>query len=419
MNDELHFDVVVIGAGTAGLTAATRLAQSGARVCVVATGVGSTHLAPATIDVLGYAPSRVTEPLAALEQLAPDHPYGLIGSEGVERAVEWFADTVRQGPLTGYHYVGGLQRNGFYPSALGVLRPSALVPVTMAAGESAVLHRVCVVGTPALRDFHPSLCAANLQAQAVDARALSLDLQLDRADVNTVGLARRFDDAAWRAGFCTQLSRALPAGDTVGLPAMLGLQDPAGVLADLEHRLGRRVFEIPTLPPSVPGMRLYEILRAALRAAGGRLVLGAEVIGSRRESGRLLSVSTRTAGRARSYAASAFVLATGGFASGAIELDSRWQTHERVLGLPLRGLPADGEPRFVARYFDEQPLARAGVAVGRDLRAEGLDNVLVVGAALAGAAPWRELSGEGIALSSGFLAAEVLASDRERRAVTT
>ena len=62
MNSELHFDAVVIGAGTAGLVAGTRLAQSGARVCVVAKGIGSTHLAPATIDVLGYTPERVTKP---------------------------------------------------------------------------------------------------------------------------------------------------------------------------------------------------------------------------------------------------------------------------------------------------------------------------------------------------------------------
>ncbi|TML98506.1 MAG: FAD-binding protein, partial [Actinobacteria bacterium] len=58
MRGELHFDVVVIGVGTAGLTAGTRLAEGGARVCVVAKGVGSTHLAPGTIDVLGYGPDR-------------------------------------------------------------------------------------------------------------------------------------------------------------------------------------------------------------------------------------------------------------------------------------------------------------------------------------------------------------------------
>ena len=35
------------------------------------------------------------------------------------------------------------------------------------------------------------------------------------------------------------------------------------------------------------------------------------------------------------------------------------------------------------------------------------ENVLVAGATLAGAVPWREGSGEGIALSSGHRAAEV------------
>jgi glycerol-3-phosphate dehydrogenase subunit B len=78
-----------------------------------------------------------------------------------------------------------------------------------------------------------------------------------------------------------------------------------------------------------------------------------------------------------------------------------------VLGLPLRGAPAPGEPRFAAEYLAEQPMARVGVAVDGSLRAEGAENVLVAGAALPGAVPWREGSGEGIALASGYRAAEV------------
>jgi glycerol-3-phosphate dehydrogenase subunit B len=108
--------------------------------------------------------------------------------------------------------------------------------------------------------------------------------------------------------------------------------------------------------------------------------------------------------------AQSIVLATGGFASGGIETDSRWVTRERVLGLPLRGVPAEDQERFVGAYLEAQPMARVGVAVDAELRAEGADNVVVVGAALPGAAPWREGSGEGIALSSGFRAAEVLGS---------
>ena len=89
------------------------------------------------------------------------------------------------------------------------------------------------------------------------------------------------------------------------------------------------------------------------------------------------------------YHARWFVLATGGFASGAIALGSDWVTRETVLGLPLRGAPAPGEPRFVGEYLAEQPMARVGVAVDGALRAEGAENVLVAGASLPGAVPWR------------------------------
>jgi glycerol-3-phosphate dehydrogenase subunit B len=414
MNSELHFDVVVIGAGTAGLVAGARLAQGGARVCVIAKGIGSTHLSPATIDVLGYAPERVTKKLSkSLSELIsarPDHPYALVGSETVAEAMGWFTQTVADGPLPGYTYAGAPDRNLLFPSALGGLRPSALVPETMAAGDSAQLGRVCIVGTPALRDFHPSLCAANLTTAGIEARAVNLELKLDRADANALGIARLFDDPRWRAQFAAELSLALRAEEHVGLPAMLGLRDPHGVLVDLEQRLGRRVFEIPTLPPSVPGIRMYEILRSALRAAGGRLVLGPEVVAHRRDGDRVASVSAGSAGRDVSYAATWFILASGGFASGAIELDSHWVTHERVFGLPLRGLPGTGEPRFAGNYLDEQPMARVGVAVDGELRAEGVDNVVVAGAALPGAVPWREHSGEGIALASGYWAAQVVSA---------
>jgi glycerol-3-phosphate dehydrogenase subunit B len=415
----LHFDAVVIGTGTAGLVAGARLAQSGARVCVLARGIGSTHLAPGTIDVLGYTTKRVRSPVKGIARLAAertDHPYALLGGELVAESLGWFTRTVATGPYERYAYAGGIEHNLRLPTALGALKPSALAPSTFVAGDSPGLKRVCIVGTPALRDFHAGLCAANLLAAGIDARAATLDLRVERADVSALGIARRFDDPRWRAEFCAGLSPLLRAEQHVGMPAVLGLHDPAVVLSDLERRLGRRVFEIPTLPPSVPGIRLYEILRAALRAARGRHVLGAEVVSCERDGDRLVSVSARAAGHDARYSADWFVLAAGGVASGAIELDSRWVTHERVLGLPLAGVPRKDEPRFVGSYLAEQPMARVGVAVDGDLRAQGMTNVLVAGAALPGAVPWREGSGEGIALASGYRVAQVVAASAGTRA---
>jgi glycerol-3-phosphate dehydrogenase subunit B len=413
MRGELHYDAVVIGAGTAGLVAGARLAEGGARVCVVAKGVGSTHLAAGTIDVLGYAPERVDSPGAALDEFAaahPDHPYALLGRDAVTEALRWVQSRVESGPLPGYRYFGDLERNLLLPTAVGALRPSALVPETMAAGDASAGGAVCIVGSRSLRDFHPALCASNLARAGIEARAVDIELELDRADANAVGVARRFDDPKWRAGFAARLALKLGADDRVGLPAMLGARDPHGACSDLVQRLGRPVFEIPTLPPSVPGMRLFEILRTSLRRAGGRLVLGAEVIGAERDGSRIRAVTTAAGGHDVSYAAPWFVLAAGGFSSGAIELDSRWVTHDRVLGLPLRGVPAAGEPRFGPDYLAEHPMGRVGIAVDAELRAEGAENVLVAGAALPGAVSWRELSGEGIALASGYHAAQLVRS---------
>ncbi|MGZ8635172.1 MAG: anaerobic glycerol-3-phosphate dehydrogenase subunit B, partial [Solirubrobacteraceae bacterium] len=325
--------------------------------------------------------------------------------------LRWFAERIASGPQPGYRYVGDLEHNHLLATAVGVLRPSALVPETMGEGDMRTREPVCIVGTPALRDFHAALCAANLETAGIAARAIEVDLELDRADANALGLARRFDDPDFRARFAAELTPRLQGDERVGLPAVLGLRDPHGAWADLQRRLGRGVFEIPTLPPSVPGMRAFEALRTALRSAGGRLILGSEVIGAERDGERVSAVRAHAAGHDVRYRARWFVLATGGFASGAIALGSDWITRETVLGLPLRGVPAPGAPRFVGQYLAEQPMARVGVAVDGALRAEGAENVLVAGASLPGAVPWQEGSGEGIALSSGHRAAEVVLAD--------
>ena len=416
MRPNLHFDAVVIGAGVAGLSAATRLAQSGARVCVLAKGVGSTHLAPGTVDVLGYDPELVSSPSEALPSFVdahPEHPYASIGLEGVGAAVEWFGGLIADGPHPSYRYVGDLGRNHILPTALGARRPSALVPETFVQGELSARRGtsagpICVVGFRVLRDFHPSLCAANLERGGIAARAVQIELDVGRAEVNSLGLARCMDDHRFRAAFASKLLPLLHSDERVGLPAILGLRDPYEAWSELERRLGHAVFEIPTLPPSASGVRVYDALRAALRKAGGRLVIGAQVVDADRDGDRVTAVRAHTSGHDHVYGARWVVLATGGFASGAIELDSGWHARETALGLPLRGLPGASEPRYSSDYFGHQPMARVGVAADSSLLADGTSNVLVAGAALSGAEPWREGSGEGIALSSGYLAARTV-----------
>ena len=413
-----HHDVIVIGTGLAGLTAALRLAEDGARVLVLAKGVGATHLSAGTIDVLGYMPERVERPGEALGRFAaerPEHPYALVGADAVAAAVDWFKARVAGGSLAPYAYQGGLEENLLLPTAVGVPRPSAVVPETMAGGDLRRDAPIFVVGFRGYKDFHPALLADTLRSTGTAARSAELDLVPEgRVDVNSLGYARAFDDPSFRAEVTAQLVGRLRADERVAFPAVLGIADPHRAWAELEQRLARPVFEIPTLPPSVPGMRVFAILREALRRAGGRVILNSVVTGAEREGGRVGAVRVRVGLREERRGCDWVVLATGGFASGGLELDSRWTARETALGLPVAGVPAPGDDRFSPGYFDDHPIARAGVAVDAELRPAGYENVLVAGATLAGAEPWREKSGDGTSLATGHRAAElVLGAVRE------
>jgi glycerol-3-phosphate dehydrogenase subunit B len=299
------------------------------------------------------------------------------------------------------------------PTAIGAQKPTALVPETMTAGDLRSDGRFVFVGLRGLKDFYPVLLAENLGRSGVDARAVEIAPPLDgEGDVSTLGFARRFDRPAFRERVARELAPKLEPGETIGFPAVLGLKESALVQRELEQRFERRVFEVPTLPPSVPGIRLYGALTQALRRAGARVAIGDAVVGVERNGERVEVVLVETAARRTPIRAHSFVLATGGFASGGLEMDSRGAVRETVLELPVAGVPEG--PRFDAQYFGDHALARVGVAIDdafRPVDADGrvvYENVRIAGATIGGALPWREKSGDGISLATGYAAVATL-----------
>ncbi len=419
------YDAVVVGAGTAGLVAAVRLAQEGADVLLTAKGVGATHLTGGTVDVLGYTPERVANPASALPGFVrdhPEHPYARVGVQAVGHAVDWIKQQLGDGAL-----VGSLEANFLLPTAVGVAKPSALVPETMARGDLRDGGRFTIVGLSSLKDFYPAYLADNLSRISlgngnngrVEARAITISPPTGgQADVTTIGWARRFEDADFRKAVMAELEPSLDEG-AVGFPAVLGLDSARTVWQELGDTLGVAVFEVPTLPPSVPGNRMARSLRAALTRAGGRVVMGGRVIGVRAAGRRLKEVVVDAAARPRTYRARDYVLATGGFASRGLEMDSYGTVTETAFDLPVTGMPGGGDTRWADEYLADHPAARVGIAVDDELRPLDsghelvYDNVRVTGAALAGAEPWREKSGEGISLTTGLRAAELILEQRE------
>jgi len=411
-------DTIVIGAGLAGLMGALALAEAGRKPLVLAKGQGATQWTAGTIDVWGAA--GASEPLAALRELVQtrrDHPYARVGVDGVEAALSRFRALME---AARYPYVGSLERNVLLPTAVGALRPAALLPATMAAGDSRLGGEVLLAGFHELRDFFPPIAADNLAAQGIPARGVYLQLPpiKRKLDFNTRIFAQLFEEPAFREDVGRQLRALRGSATRIGLPAVLGLNDPLGVVADLQRLSGAQIFEIPTLPPSVPGMRLFRIFRDAIIAAGGRLQTGSEVLRGEGVDGRLDAIYSAAAARDQEHRANAFLLATGGVAGGGVRTDHTGAVWETALGLPIHAPASRGE-WFAPRFLDEHghPIFQAGVTTDDQLRPTGLDgqvvysNVAVAGAALACADPVRERCYSGMALATGWRAGQLLAGD--------
>ena len=387
--------------------------------------------AGATIDVLGYAPGagRVARarrsPRLAAEQ--PDHPYARLGAAAVGRGARLAGAQVAAGPLAPYAYEGGLEREP--PAADRGRRAQA---DRDGAGDDG---RRATSGASAARVHRRLPPAQGLPShavrreprarprRAVEARGVELDLPVTgRADVNALGHRRSSSTTRRSAARSSQqLAGRLHADERVGLPAVLGLRDPHAVWADLEHRLGRPVFEIPTLPPSVPGHApLHDPARRAARApaaarssARGRRP-GSDGDRGWRGCGCASAAARRSAGPARSCSPRA---ASPPAASRSTPAGTRAR---RRSGCRSPACRRTGAPRFVPGYFDDQPMSRAGIAVDDELRpldAGGepvYENVRVAGASLAGAVPWKEKSGDGISLASGHRAAGLILQSERR-----
>ncbi|MCO5189510.1 MAG: glycerol-3-phosphate dehydrogenase subunit GlpB [Anaerolineae bacterium] len=423
-------DLVVIGAGLSGLMAAYTAAQSGLTVRVINKGLGSMHWGAGTVDVLGYAPDApekpVQHPFTALANLVvqyPDHPYGLLSSDEIRAGLASFVALTEE---IGLPYRGSAEsdQNLFLPSPAGAARPVYLAPEAQVAGDLSRSEPMLIVGFKGMRDFFPDLIAQNLAKQGHQARSafLPLNLVTDRIDANTVHLAEALDDLERRTRLGHELKKLVKIGERIGLPAILGMNDHSVVIADLERLSGVPVFEIPTLPPSVPGIRLYKALRSRLLELGVRIEAGMEVVSAEMTArhngtpGSIQSVISATSARPYKHRAHNYLLATGGILGGGFNSDHTGHVWETIFDLPLT-VPQDRSMWFASGFLSPtgHPIFHGGVVVNDVFQpVDGgkliFSNLWVAGNILANADPILERSLEGSAIVTGIAAGKAIAN---------
>jgi glycerol-3-phosphate dehydrogenase subunit B len=414
-------DLLVIGGGLSGLITAWKAAINGQRVSLITKGWSSTHWQTGCIDFLGYSPMEAGELIESPEisipvllKHNPDHPYSRINPAGIQAAI---AALIELSQEYGYPLHGNLHSNWLLPTGVGAIRPTCLAPETMIAGDTRTSDPMLIVGFEQLVDFFPELISVNLQEQGILANHLMLDLPelRQRRFVYPTTLAYLFDTPKFRQEVAAQIKSRLGQSRRVGFPAVLGINRPLEAKRDLERQLNCPVFEIPSLPPSIPGIRLHNLLISAIRKSGGQVFEGMQAINYESKSGYIRALHTEAAARKYVHPAKTFVLATGGILGGGIISNPDGSLQETIFDLHVKS-PPERRDWHQRNFFDPKghPIFQSGIPVDdrfRPIDQSGLPyfpNLLTVGTTLAGGDFLRECSQGGVDLVSGYLAAQNL-----------
>jgi glycerol-3-phosphate dehydrogenase subunit B len=404
----LKFDFVIIGAGLSGLFAGCLAARRGNKTLILARGLGGTHVGAGTIDVLSGDPSALEARAAS-----PDHPYGLVGVHALQAALDELKTICAE---AGYPLHGDLKSNLRLPTAAGAIRQTCLAPETMIAGDLDLDSPFALADLPGFRDFNAKLAVANLQSLVSTHQLSVIPLPLPHfpahRDSHATDLALLFDRVDYRARLIVEWKPLLKdAPKRIGLPAILGLEHALEAKRHLDSSLGVELFEIPILPPSVPGMRLFNVLRDDFQRHSGRLIVGPTVRGRLEE--RRATVTADMNGRKRDYEAEAIILATGGFLNGGLTGEFEGTVQESVFDLPVAASSRRSD--WTSEVFlGPHSFAKFGVRADKHLRpidAEGKPvavNLRAIGSILAGADRLYEGSREGIELATAYRAVELL-----------
>lgn len=408
-------DVVVIGAGIAGLMAAAVAAKNGKKVKLLSVGAGTLTIGGGIVDIMGYVEGgkAVATPSAGLLQVAPEHPYKKIGRPAIEDAIRFFKEICES---EGYPYIGNLDEMQWIPTAAGTLKPTCLVPKTMNTAEFKTAKKVTILGFESLKDFYPHLVSKNLANipgySDKEYEIVMIDPQIaDGRDVTALDVARWIDTEEGLKA-CTQKMKAvIKPGSVVIIPPVLGTSPDYRIAESLQNALQCTFVETASVPPSITGLRLQAVMKSYLKKQGVRIVEQATVGKSIIENGKCIAVITEGIDRERTYYADNFILANGGFYGGGLVAEPG-SVVEPIFNLPVAA-PEDHELWANPALFsnEPQPFAKIGIQVDGNMRPLDannnviLNNVFVAGRNLCGYDFCFEKSGNGVAIASGYQAA--------------
>ncbi|OOF69724.1 glycerol-3-phosphate dehydrogenase subunit GlpB [Rodentibacter caecimuris] len=429
----MNFDVVIIGCGLAGLTCGIALQEKGKRCVIINNGQAAIDFSSGSMDLLSRLPNQsavknLNEDLSALCKQMPNHPYSLIGVEKVLEKAQQFESLAQSLDLG---LKGSTQQNHWRVTGLGGLRGAWLSPnsvPTVSNEEIFPYQKITVLGIEGYHDFQPQLLAENLKQQVQFSHCEfstgflnipELDqLRLNAREFRSVNITQLLEHKLAFDDLVNEIKQAAKGAEAVFLPACFGLETQAFFTA-LCHHTGLALFELPTMPPSLLGMRQHYKLRHRFEQLGGLIMNGNSATKAHIDNNFVCSIQTRNLADEAIYAKH-FVLASGSFFSKGLIAE-----FEKIIE-PIFYADITGHEGFQydnrltwtnSRFSSPQPYQSAGVVINSagQVQKSGqfFKNLFAIGNIIGGFNALELGCGSGVAVVTALVVAEqILATEQ-------
>jgi len=410
--------LTIIGTGMAGMAAACFASAN--HIDTVQVGVNSGMIySSGFIDLMGVHPiaeGKIWDnPWQAIEQLVrdvPNHPYARLSRSDIETAMDQFLTFLSAAERP---YVIDKNRNTEVITPVGTIKTTYAVPRSMWAGAKALKEKqpCLIVDFWGLKAFSAKQIADMLAPRwpAIRYSRVSFPAVGPSADLYPEHMARSLEIESNRIALADAIRPDLADAKALGLPAILGIYKPREVREHLEDLLGVAVFEIPTIPPSVPGTRLKEALDKLLMDRGIRMFPQKRVVKAEpQKNGKfVLSVGDRATGDVEHMIESDGVILAGGRFLGMGLHAGRKEIRETLFNLPVFH-PPDRALWHQTDFFDPRGhgINQAGLEINASFQPTDLtgktvyDHLFAAGSILAHQDWMRQKCGAGLAIATAY-----------------
>lgn len=428
-NIEIKTDLAIIGAGMAGMAAAVFAANRGISAVVVG-GAGAFEYSSGLLDLwaltrpeLGFCKDP-WQGIGQISQFWPRHPFLKVGESGIGRAFDELTAALGK---NGLPYGGHPSENSQIITAFGTIKPTYRFPLTMANNVAAFTQKkpILLLDFQGLREFRAKFVQQVLSATLQDIHIGAIDFpqMANRSELFTPLMAQAMETEQVQDKFVQSVRPLLNGESYLGIPAILGINGSGEIQKRLEGLLGIKIFEIPTSPISVSGIRLKETFQKNLeetcvtRLPDQRVFSAASVP----VKGFILEANTHSGTHGTRIQAKICLLATGRYLSKGLVSD-RKGVREPVFNLPV-DQPKARKDWHGTTYFDPKGHAinQAGLTTDSALRPLGKkgtpahETLFAAGSILAGQDWMRTRSGAGLSIATAFHAIQQISFLKESK----